>query len=68
MLIPWQVALIPPQPRRSAGTHSQEGQSLSPSENASGTTAGDATSSADNAAGATQEQGLRPKRQMPQLP
>ena len=71
MLIPRQTALIPPQLVRSAGragTHSQVGQSLSPSEGTSVATGGEAASSLDNTASVTKEQGLRPGRQAPQLP
>ena len=62
-----------PQLERSAGsadTQSQTGQSLSPSNSnsTSGATAGYATSSLDNATGVTGEQGLRPRRQVPQVP
>ena len=50
------------------GAHSQEGQSLSTSKGASGTTAWEPASSLDNTATVTREQGLRPRRQAPWLP
>ena len=63
-LIPGQAVLISSSARGSVGSVgslSQAGQSLSPSQGTSGNTLEDATSSPDNTAGITREQGPIPR-------